>query len=293
MLNLRLRSRIGQDELDQKIGRILTAGDVNLLLTGAAEVYKPDGSLLCIYLPGAVWPDRRTAAYAILTTIRVKTNNRGLASGSKRVKLYRSGVTSYAKPVTSSLVGSIEAQGGRNPLCRLTMWTGQNTERFHQLYPYFQDVAELFAQHVPDRYRAQMNVVERTRSDWTIPGTPFSTVTVNNTYPTGVHKDAGDYPDGFSCLTTLRRGSYTGGWLCFPEYRLGVDMQDGDVILMDAHEWHGNTEIERPAIVLPGEEAERISVVLYYRTALERCESAAEERAKAKAKDTARVRAKA
>lgn len=292
MLNLRLRSRIDPAELKEKEGKIVTAGDSNLLLTGPAEVYKPDGTRLCIYLPGAL-RERLNAeeyerAYKILTSIRVTTNNRGLASGSKRIKLYRSGVTSYALPVVSSPVGSIEAQGGRNPLCRLTAWTGAHQPEFKQLHPYFREIDWLFSEYVPDRYRAQAQVVERTKPDWVIPGTVFSTVTVNNTYPTGVHKDAGDFEDGFSCLAVMRRGSYAGGWLTFPEYRVAVDLKDGDLMLMDAHEWHGNTAIEKQS-----DDAERISCVLYYRTRLQFCDTRAAELAKAKAKDTKRIRSKA
>ncbi len=140
---------------------------------------------------------------------------------------------------------------------------------------------------MPDRYANQAAVVARTQPEWVIPGTPFSTVTVNNTYPTGVHKDAGDLDSGFSTLSCLRRGSYTGGVLVWPRYRVAADMQDGDLLLMDAHEWHGNTRIrpfhdasvhgdpEADFRPMPDEcagcSAERITVVAYYRTRLETC----------------------
>ena len=101
---------------------------------------------------------------------------------------------------------------------------------------------------------------------------PWTTVTVNNTYPTGVHKDQGDLDEGFSNLAVLRRGDYAGGHLTFPRYRVAVNMQDGDLILMDAHEWHGNTQMR-----LDSEDAERISVVLYYRTNMITCGTAEEE----------------
>jgi hypothetical protein len=79
----------------------------------------------------------------------------------------------------------------------------------------------------------------------------------------------------------------------FPEYRVAVDLQDGDLILMDAHEWHANAAIfcrcptgnKRlfgwcdPA--KGGCGAERISVVSYFRTAMVQCGTEAEERARA------------
>ena len=91
-------------------------------------------------------------------------------------------------------------------------------------------------------------------------------MTVNNNYPTGVHTDKGDLDEGYSCLMALRRGEYTGGNLVFPEYRVSVNMKEGDLLLMDAHQWHGNTNI-----VKGSEDAERISLVLYYRTDMMFC----------------------
>ena len=106
----------------------------------------------------------------------------------------------------------------------------------------------------------------KTEADWRISNTPFTTMTVNNNYPTGVHTDKGDLEEGFSCLMSLRKGEYTGGSLIFPEYRVGVNMGEGDLILMDAHQWHGNTNI-----VKHSDDAERISLVLYYRTDMMFC----------------------
>jgi len=120
--------------------------------------------------------------------------------------------------------------------------------------------------YVPKRFAAQWARAEATDPAWRVPGTPFTTMTVNNTYPTGVHVDKGDLDVGFSCLAVWRRGQYSGGHLTFPEWRIAIDLQDGDLVLMDAHQWHGNTALE-----LESEDAERISLVLYYRTKLLQC----------------------
>jgi hypothetical protein len=273
---VRVLTKTAQEEMDQKVGKILTDTDYNVLLTGPTRVLKRDGTPLIIYLPGQMPDPLREVAYPILTKIRSQSRNRGLAGGAQRVKVHGA---SFANPVMSSIIGHIEQQGGRFPLCRTTAWSGENTQKFAALYPYFQYVSDTFRSFVPDRWAAQAARCADTDPAWVIPGTVFSTVTVNNTYPTGVHKDAGDLDEGFSCLTTLRRGSYNGGILTFPEYRVAVNLQDGDIILMDAHEWHGNTAITRIT-----EDAERISVVLYYRTKMASCASPAEEIAKGNAK---------
>lgn len=44
-----------------------------------------------------------------------------------------------------------------------------------------------------------------------------TTLTVNRNYATTVHKDEGDYRQGFGVLAALRRGAYTGGFFGLPE----------------------------------------------------------------------------
>jgi hypothetical protein len=84
----------------------------------------------------------------------------------------------------------------------------------------------------------------------------------------------------------MRRGDYTGGHLVLPRYRLAVDMHDGDLLLFDPHQWHGNaamrcthtdTDLAREC----PEGCERISLVAYYRTKVQLCEDANTEAAKA------------
>ena len=49
-------------------------------------------------------------------------------------------------------------------------------------------------------------------------------------------------------------------------------MGDRDLLIFDAHQYHGNTKLE-----MNSADAERISVVSYYRTKMENCDSAGEE----------------
>jgi hypothetical protein len=277
VIDLRLRSSISDEELEEKVGKIVTDRDYNVRLTGPAKVRKPDGTLLCVYLPGALRQmiTAHDGVYAVLHSLRTMvTDNRGDASGSKRYR-YGEEKRTRSKKVPSTIIGSFDA-GGPKQFCRLTAWTGQQTDRFALLRPLFQVIGDNFKAHVPDRYAKQMAYVAKTAPEWVIPGTPFSTITVNNTYPTGVHTDKGDLADGFSTLAVIRRGDYSGGVFVFPKYRVAVDMQDGDLLLLDAHEHHGNTAIEKHS-----EDAERISVVCYYRTGMVECGTADEEYRKA------------
>jgi hypothetical protein len=288
VLELRLRTKVPATELDRKVGKILGPEDYNVFLTGPARVLLPSGRPLCVYLPGVlrdVVDSGRT--YEVLHGLRTQTsNNRGIASGGPRFTVRHSD-RSYARKVASSVVGAVDPMG-QQKYCRLTAWTGAHLPEWQALQPLLQEVARQQALHVPDRAAAQRKVAESTDPAWVVPGTPFSTVTVNNTYPTGVHTDKGDLDEGFSTIACLRRGSYTGGHLVFPEYRVAADMQHGDLMLMDAHQWHGNTALvcacgREPNGCCPDCGAERISVVSYFRTKVASCGTPEEELRKADA----------
>lgn len=295
MIEARLRTRIPSAELEGKIGKILGPEDYNMLLTGPAKLLKPNGQPLCIYLPGALTTEAdMPGVYETLHSLKSqRTDNRGYASGARRV-MAGTGNRSRALPVASAIIGAFDA-AGRQKYCRLTAWTGQNLPQWEQLRPFLQGVARHFEARLPDRYAVQMREVQATYPEWVVPGTPFTTVTVNNTYPTGTHQDAGDLETGFSTLACLRRGSYTGGHFVFPKYRIGLDMQHGDLALIDAHEYHGNTAIvcecgERRNGMCERCCAERISVVSYFRQNMTKCGSYSEEAQRAVAAAEARSR---
>jgi hypothetical protein len=283
LVDLRVRTRISDTELQAKLGRVLTPADYNVLLTGPTKLLTPAGQPLCVYLPGAVAAHATSPdIYGVLHGLRSqRTDNRGAASGSPRHQVEAGGRRTRAAKVPSSIIGAVDPMGVTK-YCRLTAWTGKHLPEFETLRPLLHTVAGQLRRHVPDRYAAQAARTADTHPAWVIPGTPFTTLTVNNTYPTGTHCDKGDLDEGFSTIACLRRGTFTGGQLVFPLYRVAVDLQDGDLLLMDAHQYHGNVAIRcacgtslNGACDTCG--AERISVVAYYRTRMAGCGSPDEE----------------
>jgi len=287
----RMRNRIDPEVAAAMEGKMMTEADVSVKLIGPSRVIGPDGEPLAIYLPGAIGPELVEETYPILHALKgTYTSNRGYAAGTPTRAVSNpewktaTGVRkrSYAKKVDSAIIGAWEASGPKQ-YCRLTAWSGREVEQWRGLWPLFERIATCLKEQVPERYAAQARVAERTSPDWVIPGTPFTTITVNNTYPTAVHTDKGDLETGFSTLTVFRRGEFSGGWLCMPQYRLGVDMREGDLLLMDAHQWHGNTPFDpmphyNELGTMVGDPGfERISVVSYFRTKMQDCGDAATE----------------
>jgi hypothetical protein len=282
---LRVRTVVAPADIEAMTGKIVTESAYDVVLTGPCRLYGPTGKLLAVYLPGVLGA-AMDDVYDVLHDLRTeRTDNRGDASGTKRI------VRGDQKRTRSSLVPSAQIgyadPAGMMRFCRLTSWTARNLPSWQRLNPLLREIDGHFAAAVPDRYAAQAAEIAKVDPAWVIDGTAFTTVTVNNTYPTGVHTDRGDFGPGFSTLAVCRRGLYTGGLFVLARYRVAVDMGHGDLLLLDAHEPHGNTQIVPYhvgfAAVPPKEEPERISLVSYMRAGMVSCGTADEEWAKAEA----------
>ena len=169
--------------------------------------------------------------------------------------------TTYANGVFSGIAGWYDRYP-RIPYGRATSYTQNYPEKFAMAYPFLQTLAKGFKDLLPWRFNNQMQAAKKLDSRFLVPETPFTTITVNKTFRTAAHYDAGDLTSGLSNLLVLsNNGNYTGGYLIAPEYRVAVNVRPGDLLLINNHEvMHGNTPI-----VLGDEEAERVSLVCYFR----------------------------
>lgn len=168
--------------------------------------------------------------------------------------------TSYGNPVDSGIAGWFDRYP-RIPFGRATTYTRDNYEKFSMAYPFLQHLAKGFKELLPIKYLAQKTAINKIDQKFVIPETPFTTVTVNRTFRTAAHRDAGDFTEGMSNLLTLSNdGRFTGGYLIFPEIRVAVNVRPGDLLLVNNHDIiHGNTPI------VCEEGSERISLVVYLR----------------------------
>jgi hypothetical protein len=92
----------------------------------------------------------------------------------------------------------------------------------------------------------------------TVPGTMFSTITVNQTALFRAHEDGNNLAGALSCLAAF--GNFSGGELCFPRFGVSCPMEPGDLLIADTNrELHGNLG---PLF------GDRISIVAYMRDAL-------------------------
>lgn len=276
MLEIRLRQRVPEERIRKLKGKLVGYGESDLAIVGGPlRVLLPRGRPLCVYLPGHladVPQDLRDAMHAT----KYVTQQRMTVGGAGQ---YFEGSMRRGKKIHSATAGYMETQKGGlagNFECRETHWTGLNGERFRSLWPILERIDAAFREHVPDRWTVQKRHWDATPEEYRIPGTTYTTFSINNTFAAGIHQDSGDLEIGFSSLAVFRRGEYRGCELTFPAWRVRVDMQDGDLLLMDANEWHGNTPLEKLS-----EDAGRISLVSYFRTEMTRCPTAGGEDAHA------------
>lgn len=266
----------------ERQGTFPSEGDFDLVIgAGRTEVLRPDGSFLLTYIPEALTEEAVAEAYPHLRALRNKyNNNRGLYGGGVRfrrvLKDGRIGRTTYAaneegsiKGVRSIVLGYMD-RNPRIPFCRETVYTSKHPEDWGHVIPMLMEAGAVMKKEQPERWLKQWTAAKKTHPSYVIPGTPFTTITVNSTLAGTLHQDKGDFKAGCGAMAVIRRrGEYEGGLLVFPEWRIAVDMKDRDLILFDAHEWHANTKIVAEGKA--GEDYERISVVMYFREHMTDC----------------------
>lgn len=277
---LEVRTAYSPQDCQQFVGQLLTPAHYDRLLTRDADVFDADtGAVVLRFRKSVLEAAGCRQAWRQLRQLDTKTGNRGLAIGKGLMRNRRlaDGTASKTREVPRELAVRSNVIGfydryTRTPFCRQTAFNANQPEGFRLVLPFLQDVSRWYGRLDAERWAVQQAVVARTHPDFVIPGTVFTTVTVNKNFRTAVHTDEGDLKAGLSCITALCAGEFTGGFLVFPHYRLAVDLQTADLLLFDSHHMHGNT-------ALCGKVGgyERVSLVLYYREGMINCGSAAEE----------------
>ena len=168
--------------------------------------------------------------------------------------------TTYGNAVDSGIAGWFDRYP-RIPYGRATSYTRDNFDKFKMSFPFLQRLSKGFAELLPQRYSAQMEAINKIDPKFVVPETPFTTITVNKTFRTAAHRDAGDYSDGLSNLLVLSNdGRFTGGYLILPEIKVAINVRPGDLLLINNHECiHANTPI------VCEEGSHRVSLVCYLR----------------------------
>jgi hypothetical protein len=199
--------------------------------------------------------------------------------------------------VSSGVIGYYEKTPFLGKPCRLTDYSRRRLKYYLHGISFLEAIDTQFKRLVPAAHAKQLAAV-RDHPSYQIGDTAFSTLTLNQNFRTALHKDAGDFKDGFGNLTVIEWGRYHGGETIFPRFGVAFNLRTGDFLAMDVHEWHGNSKMyETPedaaynrrlpdirsrdaetGVIGSQELYQRLSFVCYFREKISECDEGDTER---------------
>jgi hypothetical protein len=251
-------------------GKFVNEKDIQKVIDHNADVYTETGELLLRFRKHVLpLKNIQTAYENMIQFAKNKTGARGAASGSsnKDVKTnprIASNILGYYDSWSIFYRHMIKSIGLKAPPTKVrgvTKFTAENPEKWQKIIPFIEDIDSMYKKLVPDNYNFQKKCADETA--FRISKTAFSTVTTNLNLQTAIHKDSGNLKGSFGNLVVIENGKYEGGYTCYPEYGIGVDVRTGDFLAMNIHIYHGNTKIKKKR-----DDAERLSIVCYLRKSL-------------------------
>ena len=291
---------------------------VDTIVREDADVYavEPDGKerLLGKFRKGVLSKDQVQHGWDGFRLLAIPSRNRAAAAGpidlkgkywSKRkptevskwsARYVQDGKVSKMRVnnvVASGVLGYYESTAFLDAACRMTGYTRKGLKNFLHGVPFLEAIDTQFKKLVPEAHAKQLAALRKHKA-YQISDTAFSTLTVNLNFRTALHKDAGDYKDGFGNLSVIEYGKYHGGITMFPRFRVGFDVRTGDFLAMDVHEWHTNSKLyeteedkkhnatlpdirtrdPETGVVGADKKFQRLTFVCYFREKLERCDEA-------------------
>ena len=267
MKTLIVEKTLSNDKMEKLGNTFVKPGQIHTIIDEDMDVYTKEGKLLLKFRKKKLDKNKTNDFYnaTFKFTMSNTSKNRGGTQGSKKKSI------KHNAPIRSSIIGyfdkwapnqkvTFKNKGVKTPLAvRETNFVENYPEKMKKAEGLIREIDKLYKHLLPEYYKKQAKKARQT--EFKIGNTSFTTITTNINFKTAIHKDKGDDGEGFGNLTVIQRGEYEGGETCFPQYGIGVNVREGDILFMDVHEWHGNL----PTKFL-SKESFRMSVVCYLRT---------------------------
>ena len=258
---------MSDDAISNLKGTFVKKSQISLIINSDADVYTNDNKLLLKFRKNKLPLNQVNKFYdnVIQYARNNYTSNRGSASGTRK----NANMKTNAK-VASNVIGYMDTFSPQQKFllkkqnrtvkynvreCRFNMLY---PEKYKELIPLVQSIDKYYKKLIPAQFEKQYRKAKQTH--FKISNTSFTTITTNVNFRTTMHQDKGDDAEGFGNLTVIERGKYKGAETCLPQYGIGVNVRNGDVLFMDVHEWHGNLPM-----IPESKDATRLSIVCYLR----------------------------
>jgi hypothetical protein len=271
--------------------------------------YKEDGSILfCLVKNNIKEENRQEYKDAIRGNCKSLTKNRGASAGPVDLKLFpkkavefcdKNGETYtddkvrysvFYKEEDGRMVNRCQSNQTRSGVagyfdkvagfpCRKVGWSSRNPLKHEKLISLAKEIEKGHLEFCPESYKFHRESADKVKPEFLFEDSIYSTMTLNYDFRTASHRDTGDLIGGLSTLTILEDipDNYEGFYLGLPEYKVCINVKEGDTLYFDAHELHANTEFkvlseELPINKLTGKPyAGRMSIVCYLRNRLHLC----------------------
>ena len=230
-------------EYDFIQGKNYNEKDFNIIVEDSQRVYLKDkGHLLLSFHKNVVNND---IFFPLIkknyTDSSLSSCNRKIATGENcKTSRTPTGILGYMDcltPYQKTLLNGI------NEGARKTKFLRDKHKNWTETLCLYENVDKIFKTNEPKYYMKQKKEYNKIINELKIPKTNFTTITVNRNFRTATHTDKGDLQNGLSCLICLGNDKYKGGFLGFPKQKVLVKIKPGDVIFMDSHQPHCNTEL--------------------------------------------------
>jgi hypothetical protein len=260
-----LSKNITDEEMNKLKNTFVKKSQIDLIIKDDADIYNEDGKLLMRYRKNKLSKKNIDEFYDnVINFAKQVSTNRGSACGSKKKNVMdnpkiMSNILGYMDNFSPKQKYLMNCQNKKiNLNVRETRFNADYPDKFQKIIPLIKEIDGYYKKYASSYYSKQRRKANQT--NFKIPGTSFTTITTNVNFRTSIHKDSGDDEDGFGNLTVIDRGKYEGAETCFPQYGVGVNVREKDVLFMNVHEWHGNLPMEKK-----DKDAIRLSIVCYLR----------------------------
>ena len=263
-MKLILSELYSDDDLETLKGKYLDDEYIHTMINESCDIYSDTGEFILSFKKDIISEHNRNIGFNNFKNCILPSRGRGASAGEidpeaiywKKRKIVKNTTfsTKYLKadgteskmkvnnPVYSTAYGYFEKQKQLNydSPCRMTSYTKNKLKNYEEGLPFIDEIAEYYKKIRPEEYKIQYDRAHL--NEFHINDTPFSTITINRNFRTGLHQDAGDF-GGVACLTVLEEGLFNGGILMFPKYGIGINMRQGDLLIANVHNYHCNTEL--------------------------------------------------
>jgi effector-binding domain-containing protein len=261
-----VRADIPDEEMEKLKNKLIERSSIKDIIKNDCDVYTEDNILLLKYRKNKLDNKNIDEFYNNVINFAKKsyTTNRGSVCGSNKKNLLDN------PKVFSNVIGYMDDFSAKQKFLlkqqnktvkynvRECRFNADYPEKYKNLMPLIHEIDDNYKKLIPENYKKQLKKANETL--FRISNTSFTTITTNVNFQTSIHRDKGDDEEGFGNLCVIENGEYNGAETCFPQYGIGVDVRNGDILFMDVHKYHGNLPM-----VSKNNDVIRLSIVCYLR----------------------------